>query len=163
MKLKSILVASAAAAALASGPAAQADNYYVSLFGVGIHHPTAIFPRVPFRNAITPTQILLTPFQYLILAAHGHFATGNQFPIHVKAYPTFTLGVTGTQYTFGRTYVEGLTDTLDEGFVVGAALGMDFQDGWRFELEAAYRQYDIGDNHQLSGTQYLLVFVLPTV
>ncbi len=148
MKLKSILLASAAASVLVGANAAQAGNYYVSFFGG--------------YSDVEGDELSIGPFSYSTQARSATFTndlnaggvgllTGGRLwavsgTFHFYAQMTFEL--------LAQTYVGAFRENeFDSGFVVGAAVGQDFGDGWRSELELAWRQNDMGGNHVLNGMQ----------
>jgi len=149
MRLKSILVGSAAASVICLAAPAFAGDYYVSVFG-GI-------------NSLDGDNLAVGPFSYSTVAyssSHGPQShniitgfvgtpEGGQLKIlNGLAYTTFTSGF------FAHTYASGFSEgSFDSGFVVGAALGMGFAENWRAELEMAWRKNNMGQGHVLHGTQ----------
>jgi len=147
MKLKSVLANGAAATALCLAMPAHADHAYVSLFG-GFNSLNADDIRIgPFSYSTTigkhySKTILATDSPTKWSTRHGYLKG-----------TTFYFRRTNSGYTYAVTYVGGFNDSAaDSGFVIGGALGMDFDDGWRAEIEIAWRKNDIGERHHFMGT-----------
>jgi len=150
MKLKSVLATSAAAGALLGASAAHADHAYISVFG-GWSSSDSDVSVGSFSASATATTTATRQFQGDGSKSFGPptfsdtYDVSDPFALTIDYYSrqTFSSLVTA----------EGFIDEADSGFVVGGAVGMDFDDGWRFELEAAYRAFDIGERHVLAGYQ----------
>ena len=155
MSLKSILTTTSGAAALLVCAPAHADNYYLSVFG-GWSSPDADFSVNSLTRANTSPAATGTDSRVL---ANGLLALGDgggYFPYFIRANGPFSEYERTSFYYTWLTTAQGFTDAVDDGFVVGAALGMDFQDGWRAEIEGAYRSYDFeGGARALTATQLL--------
>lgn len=162
MNLKSVLISSAAIGALAMTAPAYADSTYVSFFG-GI-------------NSLDADDLNIGPFSYSTkakLVLQGTYAgnTGSG-TLKVGTFLGGYIGVQGTGYAqvtftggyYAVTYVNSFReDEFDSGFVVGAALGRDFEDGWRAELEIAWRSNEMGETHPVTGTHASLLQVNSTI
>jgi len=153
MNLKSVLVTGAAACALLTAGVAQADNYYLSVFG-GWSSPdneasVSSFTRRTAYVNLGIRQNYWTNISPVFGTNSGAFSSA----IHAFPNPFVGYYATVTNSIIGTTQISALTDEFDSGFVVGAALGMDFQDGWRAELEATYRSFEIGQSVTLAVPQ----------
>lgn len=150
LSLKSILITGAAAGALLSSTAAQGNETYVSVFGGSSSVDT------DFSVGSFSTRSVFNEGSYKGTRIFGGNAilgalTKDLYSIRATYVERYALTY---NYSFFSTVVSGFNEDLDNGFVVGAALGLDFMDGWRAELEASYRSYDVGGNHRVSGDQY---------
>ena len=148
MNLKSTLIGGAAVGALALATPAQAD-YYVSIFG-GLSHPDM-------------SDISVGPFSYQTQVwnnhtTYGYLFTGYRKTLHTGGYLTGT----SLHYTRNAYYRNTVTtvaggfneDEFENGFVVGGSLGVNYKDGWRAELEVAWRRHDFGEVNHVTGTHY---------
>jgi len=158
MKLSTRLALSTAAIALLAAPGAQASTYYLSLFG-GI---STFDDDLALRQNNSTTSSVASHFISKTLRGSGPrtftFKTG--YSKYFTGSPGSTKYVTtlSTNRTIGfyKTYghVFGSTsnqqnsafrwrDDFSNGFVVGGAFGVNMGDGWRGELELAYRSNDV--------------------
>ena len=171
MKLKSMLVASAAATALASGLSAEAGTY-VSLFG-GVSSLGSDGADLQFG-----------PYIHTAFAIPNYGTSSTTLPAHVSNTRKFLPSDHSPQSTTGRNGDQFFTsmlvtdldhkqqtsavnnsvsftfeeDNMDMGFVVGAALGYEFDMGFRVELELSQRQNDIGGPRNLHGVNNRTVY-----
>ncbi len=108
------------------------------------------------------------PLTTIFTTGHSTYVTGS------PGYSTYTVDfqtsrTIGFYNTIGKVF--GTTtnaqysafnwrDDFKNGFVVGGAFGMDFGDGWRGELELAYRSNDVdsGGNFRRMNTGVLSQF-----
>jgi len=149
MKLKTILIGSAAASAMAFAAPAGAETY-LSVFGGW--------------NSLDGDDLGFGPFSYTGLFSSDTDATTIYFVGAIFGTSSWTgyFSVTSsgtlktTRYTnaYGSTYAAGFSeDEFDSGFVVGGAFGFDFANGLRSEIEIAWRKNDMGEDHAITGTQ----------
>lgn len=177
MKLRSKLAISTAAIALMSASSAQASDLYLSLFG-GIstfdddltlrqsRSTSSVSGKHLLSNITLGSGLLTTSFQ---TGYSTYIYTGS--PSGFSTYITIfsTSRTIGNYRTTGKLF--GTTtnfqnsafnwrDDFSNGFVVGGAFGMDFGDGWRGELELAYRSNDVdsGGNFRRMNTGVLSQF-----
>jgi len=148
MKLRTILARGAAAVALMGASAAHAGTY-VSLFG-GLSFPDdQSFSAGPFSDSTVTSK---AGYDGTLYFKHGtgQFTVNNPYQFRFT-YATRRLRFTnGTYYS---TYIPAFrTGTTDDGFVVGGAFGFDLANGFRAELEAAYRKYDLSGSQHFIGT-----------
>jgi len=150
MNLKSALIGSAAAGALCLAAPAHANDFYVSVFG-GF-------------NSLDGDDISFGPFSYSTLASYTVFTGGYGFGAlsRVSGNTTWIFPGSGSvvfktiSTIYARTYASGFRESeFDEGFVFGFAGGLSFGEGWRGELELAWRKNDMGDNNPISVSQRL--------
>jgi len=165
MKLRIALTASAATIALMSASSAQADNLYLSLFG-GI---STFDDELRLRQSRSTSSVIANHFLSQTTRGSGVFTTNFKTgystltPTYVgpPTYTTLTytyITIFSTARTigfyktignvFGSTTNQQYSsfrwnDDFDNGFVIGGAFGVDFSDGWRAELEVAYRSADV--------------------
>jgi len=147
MNLKSALIGSAAAGAMSLAAPAQAD-YYVSIFGgmASGSGDTINIGGVNYYSTATASN-----FGVSTTIGKATFTSSS-------AYFKFTAGYlvsSGIFTVYATTLSSGFSDdNMESGFVFGAAFGMDLNEGWRAELEMAWRSNDIGENHSVGGTHF---------
>lgn len=125
MKLKLLLASGAAAIALASAQSANANGYYVGIFGGwATFNDDLNFSTSGSYLATTTGSITILGYNYV--------------------YTTVTFASYGASWS----------DDFDNGWVIGAALGYDFGTGLRSELEFAYRSFDIDSGINVSAGYY---------
>ncbi len=157
MNLRTTLATSAAAAALMAGSAgAQAGDYYVSLFGglstfddeipfmQSTYNPGITIARHPVLNPTqTDGRFTIVPYTNLYFTLY----VGSNSSILVTqdrhiGYYSVRADRSDSTMIHQQSYFQW-EDDFDTGFVVGAAFGAEIADGWRSELELAYRQADV--------------------
>jgi len=161
MNLKQVLATTTAIAALTAGAQAQAADTYVSIFG-GWSSLDSDFGV----GTSTSQSNQLLDWDFGLIRATG--LGGVSAPFYLSTLPSSVTGYlnySGTQpYYINSAYV-GLTANLttsqfhtanwnggfDGGFVIGAAFGWDFGEGWRAEAEIAYRQNDVDSAIRVRG------------
>jgi opacity protein-like surface antigen len=139
LNLKTALTGSAATIALLAASSANASGYYLGVFGGWSTMEDSFnvgFSTSGFDATATFTQ---TDTGYTGTGSTSHFFS-----------TAFTLKYTAASRTSAIT----TNNSFDDGWVVGAALGWDFGNGWRTELEAAYRSHDLNSTGSLAGTRY---------
>ncbi len=164
MKLKSLLVASAAISALATASTAQSGTY-VSLFGgvASLESDGVEMGQGPFTilgytgvgsvsvdtvSGFVPQDIKFFPLNHQPSRIVSTTDSRNYYTIMA------VTDLTRNQYsaTVHRTIThEFVEENMDVGYVVGAALGYEFRFGLRTELELSYRYNDIGGIRHLKG------------
>jgi len=174
MKLRTQLVLSTAAVALMAAPSAQASDLYLSIFG-GI---STFGDELSLRQMNSTSSSSLAHFLSSRSSGNGllTFYSKSGFSTYSPSTYYITIFLTsrtiGYYTTVGKVFGSSLTlqnstfnwnDDFSNGFVVGAAIGMDFNDGWRSELELAYRSADVDEGGRFrranTGTQYAYSFV----
>jgi len=153
MKLRDTLTLSTAAIALLSAPAAHAEGTYVSLFGgistfddeLLLGQSTSNSSTIPL-NFFGQTTVRTGP-------QVGTYYKGTITPTSSIYQITFYISRTvGRSTTIGNVYKStsnlqysafNWRDDFENGFVIGGAFGMNLGDGWRSELELAYRTADV--------------------
>ena len=152
MNLKSALIGSAAAAAMWVAAPAQAE-YYVSVFG-----------GASFMDA---DNLDVGPFSFSKLIASTD-STSSAFYAKFSDYAgsTFARGKSIDRYwenhtaTYLNTVVNQFAeDEFDTGFVIGAAFGIELANGWRSELELAFRQNSIGEGRNVQYAHSLTKYI----
>jgi len=176
LDLKSVLTGSAATIALVAASSANASGYYIGLFG-GISSMEDSFTVTTATSSTSTTSS--TSGGGLNFLGFVGATTASSLSISGTKGPTWdtaqnplvdTAGTIGT--TTGATGLYGIGfSTLrysvtnaarsttfgassvgfDDGWIVGAAIGWDFGNGWRSELEAAYRSHDV-DSSAINGS-----------
>jgi len=151
MNLRDVLTASAATVALLGASGAQAEGTYLSLFG-GL---STFDDEVNMQTSVFNPGITI-PGHYngtAVLAA----STPITFALTTPIVTTRTIGylktLVGVRYDSTQIYHSSywnLEDDFDNGFVVGAALGTSFSDGFRGELELSYRASDVDSGGRVS-------------
>jgi len=145
MNLKSALASGVAISALCLALPSQAGTY-VSVFG-GL-------------SSIDGDDITVGPFQTSTTSTRKTSDTDFWDVGFVDILGNYTImfwdggqasTATTLHYTTSTTVGAFRESNIDSGFVVGAALGFASVDGWRMELEGAWRQADINGRHSLSG------------
>jgi len=176
LNLKSILTGSAATVALLAASSANASGYYVGLFG-GISSVEDDFAVSTATSTSSSTSASKEVFKYTGgINNAGFTATWAQWSWDTKpnvsptakqtagpAYGTFQASTNTGQPL--RAYVVYQSNTtlsgsttlnashsFDDGFVVGGSIGWDFGNGWRTEIEAAYRSNDVSSS-AVNGVQ----------
>ncbi len=162
--------------ALVAASSANASGYYIGLFG-GISTMEDDFTVSTSTSRSTSNSTFKEVFQYSGgINNAGFTATWAQWSWDTQPYKSpSTTGKAGTAYgTFqastnqgqplrayavyqnNTTLATGATmssrGSFDDGFVVGGSVGWDFGNGWRTELEAAYRNHDLSTS-PVSGVQ----------
>jgi len=136
MSLKSVLATGAAASALALAMPAHAGTY-ISLFG-GVSSFDA--DNLGVGTFTTRATVLTYTDQRQTFGKFG--GPPNYGSVRGSRYFAFTTTVTVLS-TIG-----GFDDSgAESGFVVGVAGGLDLGQGWRAEIEAAWRQSDRDAKH----------------
>jgi len=186
MNLRNTLTASAAAVALMAGSSAQAGDYYFSLFGGISTFDDEIELQQSQSNSVflgtipDTSKVGITikggavgtpydPFSFTTTLNYLKGFTGAYSSIPIITQTPFTtsrnLGLgyvvranVANAYNQVQNSYFNWEDDFDSGFVVGAALGQEFADGWRGELEIAYRAVDISGggkfNRRINGHLY---------
>ncbi len=134
MKLQTVLISSAATLALMAGAPAQAQGYYISVFG-------------GFATQDDNFQATLTGSYKVRTYAYKYIGTGTGTGTK-KLY-----SATRTKSTTVR-YGAAFDVDFEDGWVFGAALGHGLANDVRGELEVAYRKFDNDDVRQVSATGY---------
>ena len=144
MRLKNLLTAGVALGALTAATNLHADTY-VSIFG-------GIAKVVP--DGIHISSALATTYDYsyrLFTNGPGYYSYSN--PPNTYFFAAYDLRVffsnmlRASQFN-AYSFEENTTDT---GFVVGTALGYSIGQGFRSELEMAFRAAEISDRNSVSG------------
>lgn len=126
LNLKTALTGGAAVAALMTASSANA-GYYVGLFG----------------------GLSTMEDDFVVTTTTGDYSITGTFNI---SKTNGSWSITGFDYGYvfsGSTRLGSASTTVasrnsfDDGWVVGGAIGWDFMNGWRSELEAAYRSHDL--------------------
>jgi len=159
MNLRNTLATSAAAAALLAGSTAQAGDYYVSLFG-GL---STFDDEIPFALSTYNSGITI-PRHYVgrstIKASDIYFTlktptSSSTLTKRTIGYFSIKANRSDSTMIHHQSYFS-LEDDFDSGFVVGAAFGAEIAEGWRTELELAYRGADVSSggvvNRRFNGT-----------
>jgi len=146
MRLKSILTMSVALSAIIANKSAEADQYYVSLFG-GASSTDSTFDVGPFYYSKTATRTDYGGrlYTYSEVTDRTLLFTHPSFTVRVRqGGPLSHSFFNYSRQTFTNlNAAEGFQVESDLGFVVGAAIGLDLENGWRTELEAAFRSYKL--------------------
>jgi len=156
MSLKSSLALGAATCALLAANTASAGTY-ISIFGGWSNPDTELNVAGASVSSTVKTTVHKPTFT---ATGYGTFSFFTPTYTQQAFFASYYGGYLGKAYYNTRqtiSYMQslaGFRDDADSGFVVGGAFGFDFGDGWRAELEAAYRSYDIGRTHRLSGMRY---------
>ncbi len=137
MKLKTALASGAAALALVASQSASAEGYYLGVFG-----------------------------GWATFGDELNFNLGTSFTGKTTQTTTSAGFTTYLYASIVGAYGAGWSDDFDNGWVIGAALGYDFGGGWRGEIEAAFRSFDIDNgakvNFAYTGTLYTYSRAVPT-
>jgi len=161
LNLKTVLTGSAATVALLAASSANASGYYIGLFG-GISTleddfdlSTATSSSSTVTSATNKggtavsslaadTAWSLATFDTL----QGYSGTSVGTNTGFTGQPGLTnyLNRTNVTYAARLTTFSANNVGFDDGFVLGGAIGWDFGNGWRNELEVAYRKNDIEDS-----------------
>jgi len=170
LNLKSVLTGSAATVALVAASSASASGYYIGLFG-GISTMEDDFTVATSTaggsstSAGTTFAVTYGVFLTNTLWSNAtwdtrpnyngttYYKNSNKYTITAIGSETGLTGESGiglittfNSLTVGaRSTAFGVTQGFDDGFVVGGAIGWDFGNGWRSELEVAYRNHDLED------------------
>jgi len=154
LNLKSVLTGSAATIALVAASSANASGYYVGLFG-GISTIEDDFTVATSTSSSTSRSVSTstTSSTGLLGANTAWSKTVFDYTPNNTTTGTFTgaTGYLGLNYGYNqnsvtfaaRTTVFSAGHSFDDGFVLGGSIGWDFGNGWRNELEVAYRQNDV--------------------
>lgn len=134
-RLKLVLTSGAAGAALLAASSANASGYYLSLFG-GWSTMEDEFSVVTTTTSSTSTKTSFASFYRPNPQCYY-----GLFGASVLGDVCTTYGASTTSGS--RSTVFGSSNSLDDGWVLGAALGIDFDNNWRAELEVAYRSHDL--------------------
>lgn len=154
LNLKTVLTGSAATVALLAASSANASGYYVGLFG-GISTLEDDFTIATSTGSSTTlvggtTKTISsgtlgadTAWSKTVFDSRPNNTTAGTF--------TGATGYTGIYFyrkfssiTYAaRSTVFSANHDFDDGFVVGGSIGWDFGNGWRNELEVAYRQNEV--------------------
>ena len=162
MNLKRLLVGTTAAMALCTGATVQAADLYVSIFGgttsldsnfsvgsSGGSSKQVLDWNFGKYNATGPTKTKDFGTSSTSYPTWVSFPNGQPTGIH-----SFTAKYAGkyASITTNQSIIGSWGGGFDTGFVVGAAIGMDLGQGFRGELEIAYRSNDIHENANFQGT-----------
>lgn len=191
MKLKSVLTTSAAAAALLAAGSANAAGYYLGLFGGISTWEDDFNPRIYTASSSAGTFVIPLGGPLYLTTTDGkgggpktskNSYVGYTLQVYkglttVKTQTSktatatwgpytgvFGVGIRYASFTFSSlTWNEG----VDDGWVIGAALGWDFGTGFRTELELAYRSNDIDSNangsfYQFASSYYAYAYGIVT-
>jgi len=139
MNLKTVLAAGSAIGALCFAAPSQAGGY-VSFFGGLSKIDADGFTFGPYVTSLTGNLVAPITYQYF---GNGDVGTFGSSYIYFYSGGTVLTREGAQHYTREWTLGSFREDDIDTGFVVGAALGFALADGWRFELESAYRRADI--------------------
>jgi opacity protein-like surface antigen len=166
LNMKSILTGSAATIALVAASQANASGYYVGLFGgwstledsfdvststagkKNVFNSTTSSTQLFYSKSTAPTGTSTTKTYFV-----GY--TGSGAPYLDTNTNVHTYGGTANYHTDMHFFASGSAtlakratamasrNSFDDGWVVGGSMGWDFGNGWRTELEAAYRANDV--------------------
>lgn len=169
MNLRNTLATSAAAAALLAGSAgAHAGDYYVSLFGglstfddeipfaasqsnSGFLFSKAVGSGTTLAGGLISTQITtVVPTLTSVGVGNGIFGPSTSLTVVPTIFQTTrnvgfykVVGQRVDYFSAAHQSYFQWEDDFDSGFVVGAAFGAEIAEGWRTELELAYRKHDV--------------------
>jgi opacity protein-like surface antigen len=136
LNLKSALTGGAAVAALMTTSSANA-GYYVGLFG-------------GWSTMEDDFVVTTTTGSYSFTATFNSSLTSS-WSIPGLDFGLHTSG--STQFGTASTTV-GSRNSFDDGWVIGGAIGWDFMNGWRSELEVAYRSHDLDSQAGAVSSRY---------
>ncbi len=155
MNLRNTLATSAAAIALTAAGTAQAEGTYLSVFG-GL----STFDDELNLQTSTFNPGIVIPMHYVGTALLGKTALTTKITTPIST--TWNVGfktIVGARSQSTAIYHSSyfsIEDDFDSGFVVGAALGTSLSEGWRGELELAYRAADVSGgttgSRRINGT-----------
>lgn len=161
LNLKTVLTGGAATIALVAASGANASGYYIGLFG-GISTMEDDFNLVTTASTSGSKYTAITKFTVGSVASLPATPLVSNFTYDYTPYQTAATGTrTGITGHYGYAVFIGI-DSLttaagstvlssrvgfDDGWVIGGAIGWDFGNGWRTELEVAYRTQDIAGGH----------------
>jgi len=161
LNLKTVLTGSAATVALMAASSASASGYYIGLFG-GISTLEDDFDlSTSTSSATSTTSATVKGTSYIsslgidtawslatfdTLQGYSGTSVGTQTGFTGNIGLTNYLGRTNVTYAARSTSFGANNVGFDDGFVLGGAIGWDFGNGWRNELEVAYRNNDIADS-----------------
>lgn len=148
---KYLLTSTAAGAALALTVPAQADGMYASIFGgmtkmddqsMQVATDSGSWNFFTSGNVYQSTPVHLTSFPFTSLTIPWYFVTwptgGTHYGYGVYANVTYEFE-SHTNWT--TDYIANFD--IDNGFVIGAAIGAEYDGGFSVELEVASRQNDV--------------------
>lgn len=158
MSIKSALLAGTAAIAIASPAFAGTGDAYISLFGgwsslaeTGFNHyqrDTSSYDKQAYFIQ-RGRQVFQTAIQKSV-TKNSKFSTTKTFVTNFGSRRTGILTRTA-HYDYQRSFSG---DVTEEGFVIGAALGVDLMQGLRVEVEAAFRRYDLDEAGMLDNVSF---------
>jgi len=147
MSLKTVLTTGAAVSALVLVMPAHAGTY-VSLFGGYSALDGDSFSVGPFSYS-NANLTYSRPFSDTDTTFSFNFPYAGKY----ARFSHISLSGTSKFYTVHRTTVGSFSEgDYDSGFVVGAAFGLQFDNGFRAELEASWRKANIGGRHTVTGS-----------
>lgn len=162
MSIKSALLAGTAAIAMASPAFAGTGDAYISLFGGWSSLGEAGFDHYQrdsstYMNTVGFIQRGRVPFGTEIVKTtmKGTFTSQKTFVTNFGSRKTGILSRT-TKYTYQRSFSG---EVGEEGFVIGAALGVDLMQGLRLEVEAAFRRYDLEQAGVLNSASFYQTYL----
>ncbi len=168
MNSKSLLMTSAAALALTTNAWAAQGDAYVSLFGgyssLGetdfIHYQLeterqdtdGVF-RIRGGGILARTRVIFVSEEKLPVYSVGGAKTGSEYP---DGYFTISRLVSAAVYTHNYLdYTRQFSSEFgSDGWVIGAALGIELMAGLRVEVEAAFRRFDMEPIGSLDVVSY---------
>jgi len=144
MKLKTVLTGSVAASALMLASTANAGNYYVSIFG-GM---TSTDDSFSMRNTTSGSSFTASgPGTGSFLGTGSHdFGSGSEYAL--------IFSVTGGWSEHNWSGITSWGEGFESGYVIGAAIGWDFDSKWRSDFEIALRHNDVDDGAKLTIDGY---------
>ncbi len=168
MKLRTSLATTTAAIALSAASTAQAGDAYLSFFGgiatfddeikfetsqfnPGFSGSAFGFATAIAKKTVCTTVGKLTTGGYNHVTTSGTTTGGGGCP---TATPAIGFNVIVGHFYFGSAKygTSGFTweNDFDNGYVIGGAFGTEFWDGFRGELELAYRHADVDNGARIT-------------
>ncbi len=165
MSIKSALLAGTAAMALTSPAFAGTGDAYVSLFGGWsslaesgfdhYRHDTFSYTKTGY---FIPLQTVSDSRTFVVRSNYVNSKVGTTYKTFSAVYGrSFGGRLTRLQYyDYSRSFSG---DVGEEGWVIGAALGVDLMQGLRVEVEAAFRRYDLESSGALNDASFYRTYL----